>query len=144
MTVPGHAAFLHTDHVDLVEDPIEPSWILEGQPRARSGRHSWSRDEWATTVVWECSAGRFTWEYGWDESVYVLEGEVHLTSPTGEQTTLRAGDLGYFPAGTRWTWQIDDRVRKVAFNRRPTPASVHAMGRLRTRVGSLAKRVLGR
>lgn len=101
--------------------PIEPTWVLTGDPQARYAAHSSATDKFASTGVWDCTAGSFRWFFGWDETVVILDGEVHVTAEDGSQRTLRAGDVGYFRGGTWATWQIDTYVRKVAFVRRPMP-----------------------
>jgi uncharacterized cupin superfamily protein len=45
--------------VNLTPRPIEPSWIIEGNPVARSCVLSESADGFASTIVWECSEGKF-------------------------------------------------------------------------------------
>lgn len=107
------------DSIYLKSVPIEPSWILSGEPRARSGAHSVSSDAGASTTVWDCSAGAFNWHFGWDETVLILEGSVEVTSPEGKTTQLSVGDVAYFAAGTTWKWEISTYVRKLAFCRRP-------------------------
>lgn len=114
--------------------PIEPSWVLSGDPQARYASHSEATDKFASTGVWDCTAGTFRWYFGWDETVVILEGEVRVTAVDGTQQVLRAGDVGYFRGGTWATWQIDDYVKKIAFVRKPLPMALslalRAWGRL--------------
>ncbi|MCX8995735.1 cupin domain-containing protein [Rhizobiaceae bacterium BDR2-2] len=101
--------------------PIEPSWIVEGTPHARESVHSKGDDDASVTALWDCTAGTFRWHFGWDETVVILAGEVHITAEDGSERVLQAGDIAYFKAGTWATWRIDDYLRKVAFVRRPFP-----------------------
>ena len=39
--------------------PINPDWVLSGNPEARMGLHSAAHDDQATTAVWDCTAGAF-------------------------------------------------------------------------------------
>jgi uncharacterized cupin superfamily protein len=121
----------------LANQPINPSWILSGQPQARSSAHSSGADGGGSTNVWDCTAGSFRWHFAWDETVLILEGGVSVTSPAGHRTSLKAGDVAYFPAGTAWTWEVENYVRKLAFHRRPSSrldGIVQTMkGRLRSR-----------
>lgn len=117
--------------LEMTDAPIEPSWIIAGHPRARIALHSRSGDEAATTAVWDCTVGEFRWFFDWDETVIILEGEVHVTAQDGTQRTLRAGDIGYFAGGTWATWRIDSYVRKIAFCRKRFPAPVALAYRLR-------------
>lgn len=107
------------DSIFLKSAPIDPSWVLSGAPRARSGLHSASRDDSSSTSVWDCTAGSFRWSFGWDETVLILDGSVKVTSPQGEIKVLERGDIAYFAAGTTWTWEVETYVRKIAFLHRP-------------------------
>lgn len=110
--------------MEMKPAPINPDWIIEGQPVARMADHSRSDDRAAYTALWDCTAGTFRWYFGWDETVHILEGEVHVTAEDGTVHMLRAGDVAYFKAGTWATWRVDTYVRKVAFLRRPFPAPI--------------------
>lgn len=105
----------------LKDAPIEPSWIVSGEPRARSVQHSRGADDAAMTAVWDCTAGRFRWFFHWEETVIILEGEVHVLAEDGTERTLKKGDIAYFKGGTWTTWTIDSYVKKVAFVRKPFP-----------------------
>ena len=72
-------------------------------------------------MIWDCTAGKFRWYFGVDETVHILEGEVTVSDDGGNTRTLRAGDIGFFPAGTWMTWRVEKYVRKVAFLRHPLP-----------------------
>lgn len=117
--------------LDMADAPIEPSWIIAGTPRARVALHSRSSDDTASTAVWDCTAGEFRWFFDWDETVVILEGEVHVTAEDGTQRTLRAGDIGYFAGGTWATWRIETYLRKIAFCRKRFPVPVVLAYRLR-------------
>lgn len=122
------------DNLDMEPAPIEPDWIVDGDPQARSAMHSRAHDDQAITAVWDCTAGTFRWYFGWDETVFILEGEVHVTAEDGSERTLKAGDLGYFAGKTWATWRVDSYVRKIAFCRKPFPAPVSLAYRLRDRL----------
>lgn len=111
-------------NVELLDAPIPPSWITSGTPRARSGAIVNSPDGWASSVVWECSAGSFRWQFGWEETVVILEGSVRVTVESGEERLLLPGDAAYFAQGTSALWQIDSRVKKIAFIRNRVPAYI--------------------
>lgn len=109
------------DGMEMKDAPINPDWIVAGAPQARAADHSRSRDRSSSTAMWDCTAGEFRWFFGWDETVYIVEGEVHVTAENGVVSVLRSGDVAYFRAGTWATWRVDNYVRKVAFMRRPFP-----------------------
>ena len=142
-TGPGGEAlsFVATPVGDLVfqEAPIDPDWILGGAPRARAAPHSRSIDASATTAVWECTAGSFRWQYGWEETVLILEGQVKVTSQDGVVRLLGVGDVAFFAAGSTAVWEIDTYVRKLAFCRRELPRSILMTLRLRDQARDLAK-----
>jgi uncharacterized cupin superfamily protein len=116
-------AFAKTDVV-LKSAPIRPEWIIDGDPVARNCVISRSHDRMATTLVWDCTAGRFKWIYDVDETIHILEGGVTLTQADGSVKRLHAGDVVFFPAGSSATWQVHGHVRKLAFCRQPVPRPV--------------------
>lgn len=99
--------------------PINPGWILEGHPMARNQLISSSADGTANTFIWDCTAGRFNWFYGVDETIYVIEGGVVVKDPSGAVRRLSAGDTIFFPAGSRAEWHVENYIRKIAFCRSP-------------------------
>jgi uncharacterized protein len=116
-------AFIETTNlaVNLTPRPIEPSWIIEGKPDARWCVLSQSADGLASTMVWECSAGKFNWYYDFDETVLILEGSIVLESDTLPSKRYAAGDVIFFKDGAHARWHIEDRVRKLAFCRKTQP-----------------------
>jgi uncharacterized protein len=137
-----------TSHGELSPAPIRAEWILEGDPMARARCVSASIDGGGSTYVWECSAGRFTWHYAIDETVYVIDGSVIITDRSGLSRTLEAGDTAFFGAGSSAEWAVQGYVRKVAFMHSPLPrplriakAAYKALRRLLrggSRVGQMA------
>lgn len=113
-------AFAKTD-VMLKSAPIRREWIIDGDPVARNQVIGLSEDRMATTLVWDCTAGRFKWIYDTDETIHILEGAVTLTSFDGSIKQLQAGDVVFFPAGSTAIWQVHGYVRKLAFFRQPVP-----------------------
>jgi uncharacterized cupin superfamily protein len=107
--------------VNLTPRPIEPSWIIVGKPDAQWCVLSQSADGLATTMVWECSAGKFNWHYDFDETVYILEGSVVVESDTFKVTRFGPGDVVYFKKGASAKWHVKEHVRKLAFCRHTQP-----------------------
>jgi uncharacterized protein len=97
--------------------PIDPATILEGEPVARSRQQTGSDDGRLNTSVWDCTAGRFTWFFGCDEIVHIVEGSVVVTDELGRSRTLGVGDVALFQKGTTTTWEVEEYVRKVAIHR---------------------------
>ena len=102
---------------EFFPDPIDPEWILDGSPVARSVPLNATRDGQCWTALWDCTSGRFKWRYDLDETVYILEGEVQVTWPLDEQRTLGPGDIAFFAAGSEAEWYVPDYVKKIAFLR---------------------------
>ncbi len=122
----------------LVPSPIEPSWIIKGNPVAQSAILSKSADGLAFTVVWQCSEGKFNWYYNSDETVLILEGSIVLESDTMSPTRYSAGDVIFFKDGARAKWHVEGHVRKLAFLRKTQPALLGVA----LRVYSKIKRIL--
>ena len=107
--------------VNLTSRPIEPTWIIEGRPDARSCMLSHSADGLASTMVWECSAGKFNWYYDFDETIMILEGSIMLENDGMRPTRYSAGDVIFFRHGAHAKWHVEGRVRKLAFCRTTQP-----------------------
>jgi uncharacterized cupin superfamily protein len=112
---------LGVGQINLNPSPIYPSWVLEGNPAARNKVLSSSADSTASTLIWDCTAGRFNWYYDIDETIYVIEGGVVIKDAAGVVHRLSAGDTIFFPAGARAEWHVEDYIRKIAFCRAPLP-----------------------
>lgn len=107
-----------SSRTDLVSQPIEPSWIKQGTPVARAVTLSESPDNLLTAGLWDCTAGTFTWIFGSDEIVHILEGEVHVRD--GSTTHhLVPGSVAYFPAGLETIWEVPSYVKKSFILRAP-------------------------
>ena len=109
---------------NLKPSPIEPSWIIEGNPVAESCLLSKSADGQAWTVVWRCSEGQFYWNYDYDETILILEGSIVLENETMPPTRHGPGDVIFFKNGARAKWLVESRVRKLAFCRTTQPLLV--------------------
>jgi len=128
------------DPAELQPAPIRPHWILEGTPEAKCKNLSIGTRGWATTDHWSCTAGKFHWHYGWDESVLFLEGEVFITDENGQTYHGVPGITLFFPAGTSATWHVPHYIRKLAFNDRPVPKPAHYAVRLVDKTLALLRR----
>ncbi len=105
--------------VELDPEPIPAEWILSGSPVARAKTMVTTHDWTSSVVVWDCTPGTFKWHYTKDESVYVLAGEAIMTTGTGEERRMGAGDLAYFYRGFACTWLVTQPFRKIAVLREP-------------------------
>ena len=119
---------------DFRPSPLEPTWILEGNPEAQSCPLTSSADGRFTSGRWSCTGGRFKFIYACDEIVHILEGSVTVEE-SGRVRTLRPGDVAYFPQGLESVWTVHGYVKKFAiFRVQP--------GRLINRVAKRALRSL--
>lgn len=109
------------DAAELPEMPIEPSWIIDGSPQARGMVLVQSADKLLSSGIWSCTAGRFNWEFAWDEFVHILEGEATITEEGGDSYTLQPGDTAHFPIGVKTQWHVPDFVKKAFTIRTPEP-----------------------
>jgi hypothetical protein len=121
--------------VDLAPRPIEPSWIIEGDPVASASDISSSTDGLATTIVWHCTEGRFNWYYDFDETILILEGSIVLESDNMSPTRFGPGDVVFFRDGAHARWHVEGHVKKIAFCRKTSPVwlgfAIRAIGKLR-------------
>jgi uncharacterized cupin superfamily protein len=62
--------------------------------------------------IWEKEVSRFEWHYDADETCYLLEGQVAVTTADGQTVQFGAGDMVHFPAGLSCTWDISTPVKK--------------------------------
>jgi uncharacterized cupin superfamily protein len=107
--------------VKLTPRPIEPSWIIEGNPLAQASDLSTSADGMATSIVWQCSEGKFNWYYDFDETILILEGSIVLENDTMPPTRYGPGDVIFFRRGAHAKWHVEGHVRKLAFCRTTQP-----------------------
>ena len=107
--------------VNLTPRPIDPSWIIEGNPEAQCCVLSKSADGLASTMVWQCSEVKFDWYYDFDETILILEGSIVLENDTMNPTRYSAGDVIFFKDGAHARWHVEGHVRKLAFCRTTQP-----------------------
>jgi uncharacterized cupin superfamily protein len=107
--------------VDLAPRPIEPSWVIEGKPEARSCVLSQSADGLASTMVWHCTDGKFDWFYDFDETILILEGSIVLEIDAMRPTRYGPGDVVFFKDGAHAKWHVEGHVKKLAFCRKTQP-----------------------
>jgi hypothetical protein len=123
-TVSSRVLHVSRGEVELVDHPINPTWVLEGEPRARISGWGESPDGTTSHWTWDCTAGRFRWYYDVDETIVIVAGSVTLQIEGEPPVQLGVGDAGYFPAGHWVTWTVDEYVRKHAVVRVPVPRAL--------------------
>jgi uncharacterized cupin superfamily protein len=116
-------SLIETGHcnVELKPAPIEPSWIIEGNPQASSHALSTSADGTATSLIWHCTEGKFNWYYDFDETIMILEGSIVLESEGMPPKRYGVGDVIFFRDGAHAKWHVEGHVKKIAFCRKTSP-----------------------
>jgi len=116
-------ALIDTGHcnMDLKPSPIEPSWILEGNPEARERVLSTSACGTTKTLIWSCTEGKFNWYYDVDETIMILEGSIVLESDGMPPRRYGVGDVILFRHGAQVKWHVEHHVKKIAFFRQTIP-----------------------
>ncbi len=127
------------DPEKLESSPIRKEWILEGEPEARCLNLSGTTRGWASTSHWSCTAGKFEWHFGCDETVLFVEGEAFITDEAGVSYHAKPGVSLFFPKGSSSVWEVPVYIRKMAFCYRPIPLPFH----FAMRVADKFCRVLG-
>jgi len=96
----------------VADDPIPKTDIIEGRPRARTFMLHADPDGHYACGIWHCSPGRFHWNFGVDEFVYIIDGEARVRYDDGHKIVVRKGDVAHFPKG-HCVWHVTKKVKKV-------------------------------
>ena len=124
-----------TSRTDLKPAPLEPTWILAGNPKSRVLPLGKTADDTLSFGLWDCTAGQFKFIYYCDEIVHILEGEATIRIGDTE-LHLRPGDVALFRQGSTAYWTVHAYVKKLAiFHSAPRRG-------LLARIVGKAKRVL--
>jgi uncharacterized cupin superfamily protein len=102
------------DPAALVLDPapLEPSQIVDGDPRV-SEKVLWSSSDGRRhRGVWEHTVGVST-DVEVDEIFVVVSGRATIEVEGGPTFEVRPGDVGVLEAGARTTWHVHETLRKV-------------------------------
>jgi uncharacterized protein len=105
----------------MIPAPINKDWIEDGDPQATLAILAYSDDRATSTILWECTAGKFTWRYNIDETIYFLDGEVLISVDGQPARRYGCGDSIHFSRGAVATWEVKTFIRKVAFCRTVLP-----------------------
>lgn len=93
--------------------------VLDGVPNFQAAETSRSPDGRVITGLWSCDGPtRFEWTFALDETVHLLEGEVHVDYQ-GQRFTLKPGDVATFHAHTRAVWTVPVPTKKAYTLRQP-------------------------
>jgi uncharacterized cupin superfamily protein len=105
-------------HTPIETDIWEP-FSVDGTPM---GEMHWlqrpaSIDETPQAAIWRVLPGsapeEFPYDFHGNELMHVVEGVLEVAVEGGETVTIRAGEVAYFPAGTRSIWRLTTPLRKL-------------------------------
>ena len=96
----------------LVDAPLAPGWVIEGDPRPRMCITATAPGGAISSGVWCCQPSRFTFIYDVDEYVHIIAGRVTVIADTHVHE-LSAGSTAMFPRGLRTEWTVHEPIHKV-------------------------------
>jgi uncharacterized cupin superfamily protein len=97
----------------LETQAMDSSWVTEGRGDYKIHTFATSTDGNEQSGIWECTGpAKFTWHFASDETVYILDGQVHIDYDDGHKRTLTPGSVAFFPAGSKASWHIPHSVKK--------------------------------
>ncbi|MDX6619918.1 MAG: uncharacterized protein QOK36_2304 [Gaiellales bacterium] len=105
----------------LASWPLPNDWVLEGNPEPRGVVLSRSDDSRIIRGIWECTPGRFTWTFSYDETLVVESGRATVELDTGETVELAPGVMAFFGRGHESTWTVHETLRKGFHADSPDP-----------------------
>ena len=114
-------AIVNVASAELPLGSMNPSMSRGGSPKSGSKILSTSNDGTSIVWVWECTEGTFLWNYSEDETVYIISGEVFLSTQTGEERRAGQGDMVFFPGGISCNWRVTQPIKKFAITRKDLP-----------------------
>ena len=106
---------------DLDSWPLPEEWVLEGHPSPSGTVLSRSDDSRIIRGVWECTPGKFTWSFSYDETLVVVDGRATVELDTGETVDLAPGVMAFFGRGHEATWTVHETLRKGFHADSPDP-----------------------
>jgi uncharacterized protein len=105
------------DHRDATE--YEPE-IVEGVQVGEFRQVSTAAENSLEAGLWRTGPSTEDYFFAVDEVFLVLEGSVEIDLPDiGETVSLKAGDIGYFDAGTRSVWRFTEPFKKFVVLAKP-------------------------
>ena len=105
------------DHRDATE--YEPE-IVDGVQVGEFREVSTAAENSLEAGLWRTGPSTEDYFFAVDEVFLVLEGSVEIDLPdTGETVSMKAGDIGYFDAGTRSVWRFTEPFKKLVVLAKP-------------------------
>lgn len=107
--VEGPVKRLAAAAAELIDDPLDPEQVLDGDPRTSAAVLETSPDG-AESGVWRCTPGRFS-DVEVDETFVVLEGRATIEFGDSAIDVAR-GDVCTLTAGTKTVWTVHETLLK--------------------------------
>lgn len=114
MAVDRRIVIASPESVELMDEPLDPGTILEGEPRTASGGISsapLSDGSTLQTGVWSCTPGVVT-DVEADETFVVLSGRATIEHE-GIAHEVGPGDVCVLPAAAETRWTVHETLTKV-------------------------------
>jgi uncharacterized cupin superfamily protein len=109
-------AIRHEIFDSLKSDPLDPSQVIDGDPRTSDLTLSQSEDGTQVTGLWRCTTGVFS-DTELEESFVVLEGSASVKHGDGTTVELGIGDTHRFDAGEETIWTVTSPLLKCYWAR---------------------------
>ena len=102
----------------MVLDPCPiPEEIQEGSPTAAIKVLWQSEDKSCLTAVWSCTVGKWEIDWQWDETMYLIEGQLELIDHLGHSQTFNPGDFYHVSKGAKTVWNVKQPLKKIFYIR---------------------------
>ena len=104
------------DTKTVVLPPEEiPQKILEGRPTFAHTLLWESEDGSCLSGIWTSTVGKWEVVWPWDETCYILEGQVEMTDHLGKSVILNPGDFYHARKGSKHMWNKIQPIKKLMF-----------------------------
>lgn len=95
-------------------DPLDPSALAAGTPEQSGYLYDEDEHRGYSAGVWYCTPfDDAPGPYAVDEYMLLLEGEVVMVLPDGEEIRIEAGEAFVLPQGLQCQWKMPTPVRKI-------------------------------
>ena len=92
-----------------------PQKVLEGRPTTGETL-LWSSDDGSRlSGIWSSTIGKWEVVWPWDETCYILEGQLEMTDHLGKSVILNPGDMFHCIKGAKHIFNVLQPVRKLMF-----------------------------
>ncbi len=90
-----------------------PQKVLEGRPTFAETLLWVSEDGSCLTGIWSSTVGRWEVVWPWNETCYIIEGQVEMTDHSGKSVILNPGDMFLCIKGAKHMFNVIQPVKKL-------------------------------